>query len=208
METLRNSISFRNLGVVLSLVMCLFLSSTSFAKSPQVVTTQQDAQGWKLKVDGRDFYIKGVVWGYTPRGENYTFNLWGQPEANIRKILDYDFGLMKKANVNAIRSFATIPPKWVTYVYEKYGIMTAINPLMGRYGASIGGTWRPNTDYAEPLTRKTLKDQVLKDVSKYKDVPGVLMFALGNESNYGLSWKSFEIENLPKGEQNKANRCE
>ena len=204
METLRNSISFRNLGVVLSLVMCLFLSSTSFAKSPQVVTTQQDAQGWKLKVDGRDFYIKGVVWGYTPRGENYTFNLWGQPEANIRKILDYDFGLMKKANVNAIRSFATIPPKWVTYVYEKYGIMTAINPLMGRYGASIGGTWRPNTDYADPLTRKTLKEQVLKDVRKYKDVPGVLMFALGNESNYGLSWKSFEIENLPKGEQNKA----
>ena len=204
METLRNNISFRKLSVVLSLMVCLFLSSPSFAQSPQVVTTQQDAQGWKLKVDGNDFYIKGVVWGYSPRGQNYTFNLWAQPEATIRKILDYDFSLMKKANVNAIRSFATIPPKWVTYVYQKYGIMTAINPLMGRYGASIGGTWRPNTDYADPLTRKTLKEEVLKDVRKYKDVPGVLMFALGNESNYGLSWKSFEIENLPVGEQNKA----
>lgn len=204
METLRNNISFRNLSVILVVLVCMFLSSASFAKSPQVVTTHQDAQGWKLKVDGKDFYIKGVVWGYSPRGENYTFNLWGQPESTIRKILDYDFSLMQKANVNAIRSFATIPPKWVTYVYEKYGIMTAINPLMGRYGASIGGTWRPNTDYADPLTRKTLKEQVLKDVRKYKDVSGVLMFALGNESNYGLSWKSFEIENLPKGEQNKA----
>jgi beta-galactosidase len=30
------------------------------------------------------------------------------------------------------------------------------------------------------------------------------MFAFGNESNYGLSWSSFEIENLPVGEQNKA----
>jgi hypothetical protein len=27
------------------------------------------------------------------------------------------------------------------------------------------------------------------------------MFAFGNESNYGLSWSSFEIENLPEGEQ-------
>ena len=31
-------------------------------------------------------------------------------------------------------------------------------------------------------------------VERYKDTPGVLMFAFGNESNYGLSWSSFEIE--------------
>lgn len=204
MLTLRNIFSFRKLSVILTIAMCVFLSNASFAQSPNKVTTHQDAQGWKLKVDGKDFYIKGMVWGYSPRGENYTFNLWGKPEAEIRKVLDYDFGLMKKANINAIRAFTTIPPKWVTYVYQKYGIMTAINPLMGRYGASIGGTWRPNTDYADPLTRKTLKAAVLKDVHTYKNVPGVLMFAFGNESNYGLSWKSSEIENLPVGEQNKA----
>ena len=204
MLTLRNIFSFRKLSVVLAIATCVFLSNVSFAQSPNRVTTLQDAQGWKLKVDGRDFYIKGMVWGYSPRGENYTYNLWGKPEAEIRKVLDYDFGLMKKANINAIRAFSSIPPKWVTYVYNKYGIMTAINPLMGRYGASIGGTWRPNTDYSDPLTRKTLKAEVLKDVQKYKNVPGVLMFALGNESNYGLSWKSFEIENLPVGERNKA----
>ena len=32
----------------------------------------------------------------------------------------------------------------------------------------------------------------------------MLMFAFGNESNYGLSWSSFEIENLPEGERNTA----
>ena len=104
---------------------------------------------------------------------------------------------MKKANVNAIRTFSTIPPKWVTYIYRKYGIMSVINPLMGRYGATINGVWIPNTDYSDPVTRKVLKDEVLADVRKFKNVPGVLMFALGNESNYGLSWSSFEIENLP-----------
>ena len=40
-------------------------------------------------------------------------------------------------------------------------------------------------------------------INTYKDVPGVLMFLLGNENNYGLEWQSFEIENLPKEEQHK-----
>jgi hypothetical protein len=165
------------------------------------VTTYQDANGWKLQVNGEDFYVKGFVWGYTPRGENYSYNLWDQPEELIKAVLDHDFGLMAKAGVTANRSFTIIPPKWVTYIYETYGIMSVINPLMGRYGASIDGVWVPFTDYSDPRTREILQTEVLEIVEKYKDVPGVLMFALGNESNYGLSWSSFEIEDLPVGEQ-------
>ena len=81
--------------------------------------------------------------------------------------------------------------------------MMVINPLMGRYGATIGGKWIPFTDYSDELTRATLKKDTLELVDQYKNVPGVLMFAFGNESNYGLSWKSFEIENLPEGERNR-----
>ncbi len=109
---------------------------------------------------------------------------------------------MKAAGVNAVRSFAMIPPEWITYVYQEHGIMTVVNPLMGRYGATIGGKWVPNTDYSDELTRAVLKAEVLEMVERYKNTPGVLMFALGNESNYGLSWSSFEIENLPEGERN------
>ena len=36
------------------------------------VTTYKDENGWKLQVNGEDYFIKGVVWGYTPRGQNYT----------------------------------------------------------------------------------------------------------------------------------------
>jgi hypothetical protein len=168
------------------------------------VTTYKDEQGWKLQVNGKDFYVKGMVWGYSPRGQNYTYNLWGESDDFIRKVLDYDFGLMKAAGVNAIRSFSTIPPEWVTYIYREHGIMTVINPLMGRYGYTVGGKWIPFTDYSDPLTRETLKRDMVEIVRQYKDVPGVLMFAFGNESNYGLSWSSFEIENLPEGEQNTA----
>ncbi len=82
--------------------------------------------------------------------------------------------------------------------------MTVINPLMGRYGYTVGGKWIPFTDYSDELTRATLKKDMLELIERYKNVDGVLMFAFGNESNYGLSWSSFEIENLPEGEQNTA----
>ncbi len=189
------------IGVVAAFVLTFNGSAANAAF--EKVTTYQDANGWKLQVEGKDFYVKGFVWGYTPRGENYTYNLWDQPEELVKAVLDHDFGLMAEAGVTANRSFTIIPPKWVTYIYETYGIMSVINPLMGRYGASIDGVWVPFTDYSDPRTREILKQEVFDIVETYKDVKGVLMFALGNESNYGLSWSSFEIEDLPVGEQNR-----
>ncbi len=189
------------IGVVAAFV--LTFSGSAAQAAFEKVTTYQDANGWKLQVEGKDFYVKGFVWGYTPRGENYTYNLWDQPEELVKAVLDHDFGLMAEAGVTANRSFTIIPPKWVTYIYETYGIMSVINPLMGRYGASIDGVWVPFTDYSDPRTREILKQEVFDIVETYKDVKGVLMFALGNESNYGLSWSSFEIEDLPVGEQNR-----
>ncbi|MFW2405243.1 MAG: glycoside hydrolase family 2 TIM barrel-domain containing protein, partial [Gammaproteobacteria bacterium] len=184
------------------LIVCLALGAP--ANATDVVTTYKDENGWKLLVNGEDFFIKGVVWGYTPRNENYTYDLWGKSDDFVKKVLDYEFGLLKAANVNAVRSFNFMPPKWITYVYREYGIMMVINPLVGRYGTTVGGQWIEFTDYSDELTRATLKAETLAIIDKYKNVPGVLMFALGNESNYGLSWKSFEIEDLPVGEQYEA----
>ena len=197
---------FRVMGKVcsiLTILLAFYIPFTGQAHATDKVTTYKDEKGWKLQVNGRDFYVKGVVWGYIPRDETHTYNLWAEPEEFIKKVLDYDFGLMKAAGINANRSFTMIPPKWVTYIYREHGIMSVINPLMGRYGHNVGGRWVPNTNYADELTRATLKKDMLDIVDKYKNTPGVLMFAFGNESNYALAWSSFEIENLPTGEQNK-----
>ena len=195
---------FKSMTKVCSILTVMLVFFVPLASHAQVdkVTTYKDANGWKLQVNGEDYYIKGVVWGYTPRGQNYTYNLFGQSDDQIRKILDYEFSLMAKMGVNTIRSFTMIPPEWVTYIYREHGIMSVINPLMGRYGYSVDGKWIPFTDYSDPRTREVLKRDMQEFVARYKDTPGVLMFAFGNESNYGLSWSSFEIENLPEGEQN------
>jgi len=186
------------------LTVSLLLSASFSLQAADVVTTFKDADGWKLQVNGEDYYVKGVVWSYSPRNTNYTYNLWRESDDFIRKVLDYEFGLMKAAGINTIRSFAMIPPEWVTYIFKEHGIRTVINPLMGRYGYMIGGEWLLNVDYSDELTRSTLKTDMLEYVNQYKNTPGILMFAFGNESNYGLSWSSFEIENLPEGEQNTA----
>jgi len=198
---------FKRIKHVGSMLIASLLLSIAFAAQVQaadVVTTVKDVDGWKLQVNGDDYYIKGVVWSYSPRNQNYTYNLWGESDDFIRKVLDYEFGLMKAAGINTIRSFAMIPPEWVTYIFKEHGIRTVINPLMGRYGYNVGGRWIPNVDYSDELTRATLLTDMMEYVNQYKNTPGILMFAFGNESNYGLSWSSFEIENLPEGEQNTA----
>jgi beta-galactosidase/beta-glucuronidase len=186
------------------LVAALWLSAPAAHAQVDEVRTYKDGKGWKLLVNGKDYYIKGVVWRYTPIGRNYSYDLFDQPDALIRKVLDYEFGLMQAAGINTIRTFTMIPPEWVEYIYCEFGIMSVINPLMGRYGYNVAGTWVPYTDYSDPPTRDTLKRDMADVVRRYKDTPGVLMFAFGNESNYGLSWSSFEIENLPVGEQDEA----
>ncbi len=190
-------------GVFIAASLMLFALTGQAQAAADKVTTYKDDKGWKLMVNGEDFYVKGFVWDYKPVGTNYTYDLYGQSEEFIKNLIDHEFGLMAKAGVTATRSFVRVPPKWVTYIWETYGIMTVVNPLMGRYGAVIDGVFVPTTDYSDPKTREALKQQVLEFVEMYKDVPGVLMIALGNESNYGLSWSSFEIENLPVGEQNR-----
>ncbi|MDA3884622.1 MAG: hypothetical protein PF638_03405 [Candidatus Delongbacteria bacterium] len=186
-----------------TIFLLLSLYITGYAGSVDRVNTYQDKNGWKLQVNGKDFLVKGMVWGYAPIGENYSYNLWANSDEQIKKILDYEFELMKAAGVNAIRSFGTIPPRWVTYIYENYGIMTIMNHLMGRYGFTVGGSWIVSVNYSDELTRKTILEDFKEMVLKYKDTPGILMFALGNENNYGLEWSSFEIENFPEGERHK-----
>lgn len=205
MGSLRHSLRARA-GLRLALAAALAcLVPVPAAGQAATVRVVGDAAGARLQVDGRDFLIRGMNWDYFPIGQNYTYSLWRQPEAVIRSALDREMSLLKAMGVNAIRVYADgVSPRWVQYIYERYGIYTMLNHPLGRYGVTVGGVFRPQTDYSDPRVRAALTAEVLALVERFRGTPGVLLWLLGNENNYGLEWKSAATEQLPAGERQAA----
>ncbi len=187
----------------------ILAARVAFAQAPAPTTVESvrvvsDAAGQRLQVGGKDFLVRGMNWDYIPIGQNYMFDLWSQPDDVIRSALDREMPMMRAMGVNAIRQYVGIPPRWVRYIYEHYGIWTMLNHPVGRYGFTLDGVWHPNVDYADPHMRSALEADVVAQVERYRGTPGVLLWLLGNENNYGLSWTSFETEALPGGERDAA----
>ncbi|MBL8960565.1 MAG: glycosidase, partial [Gemmatimonadetes bacterium] len=171
------------------------------ATTARVVT---DASGSRLQVNGRDFFVRGVNWDYFPIGTNYSYSLWTQPSELIAAALDREMGMLRTMGVNAIRVYNGIPARWIQYIHDRYGIYTVVNHALGRYGNSANGAFVAQTDYSDPKTRAVLTAEVLAIVDELKGTPGLLMYLLGNENNYGLEWRSASTENLPVGERQAA----
>jgi hypothetical protein len=168
------------------------------------VQVVSDAGGLRLAVDGKDFMVLGMNWDYFPIGTNYSYSLWTQPDEVIEAALAYEMPLLKRMGVNALRLYAGVPARWIRHIYEKYGIWSVLNHTVGRYGYSLDGVWTQNVDYSSPRFRAAVKAELAALVEEYRATPGLLMWLLGNENNYGLAWSSFEIENLPQGERDAA----
>jgi hypothetical protein len=164
------------------------------------VSVNHSEYGMKLIVNGKDFMINGMNWDYFPVGTNYSYSLWEQPQAFIKAALDSEMSLLKEMGVNTIRVYTGIPPKWITYICENYGIYTMLNHPFGRYGLFLNENWIAETDYSNLDVQNALLDEVAKMTENYKDTPGLLLFLLGNENNYGLFWMGAETENFPKDE--------
>ncbi len=184
----------------------MICGSLLFAQSNQV-RVANDADGYRLKVDGKDFMINGMNWDYFPIGTNFTYSLWEQPDDVIKPALDAEMGLLKNMGVNTVRMYTGVPQKWITYIYDNYGIFTMLNHSFGRYGLTINGVWVPNTEYADPATRELLLKEATQMVADYKDTRGLLLFLLGNENNYGLFWGGAETEDVPVEDRKSTTRA-
>lgn len=182
-----------------------FLLITSFAFSQTAnVSVVNDESGSKLVVNGEDFMVNGMNWDYIPIGTNTVdANFWKKSDDVIKSGLDTEMSLLKNMNVNVIRQYTGVPAKWIKYIYENYGIYTLLNHPFGRYGMTIEGVWIPVTKYEEDRTQKVLLGEIDQLVKDYKDTPGLLMYLLGNENNYGLFWAGAETEDFPDEEEQK-----
>jgi hypothetical protein len=174
------------------------------AAGPATVRVVSGPGGMKLAVDGKDFMVLGMNWDYFPIGTNYNYSLWTQPDDVIEAALANEMPLMKRMGVNTLRLYTGVPRRWIQHIYEQYGMWTVLNHTVGRYGYTLDGSWTQNVDYSSPGFRAAVKAELAALVEEYKGTPGLLMWLLGNENNYGLSWSSFEIEALPTGEREAA----
>jgi len=132
----------------------LFLLSLSAAYAQhQNVSIKTNTNGHTLEVNGDPFMINGMNWDYFPIGTNYSYSLWNQTDDFIKAALDKEMGLLKNMGVNAVRMYTGVQPKWISYIYENYGIYTMLNHPFGRYGLTLDGVWTPITDYSDKATQ-------------------------------------------------------
>jgi hypothetical protein len=183
----------KNIYIILTLLSVSYLAHAQ----PAQVVVMQDPNGMKLQVNGKEFMVNGMNWDYFPVGTNFSYSLWNQPDDIIQAALDSEMSLLKNMGVNTIRQYTGVPARWIKYIYENYGIYTMLNHAFGRYGLTLAGAWAPNTEYADPRVRTLLMAEVTKMVNDYKDTPGLLLYLLGNENNYGLFWEGAETEDIP-----------
>ena len=183
-------------------LIALVLSVYSIFPQTKSVFIEKSEEGTLLKVNGENFIVKGVNWDFIPIGNDaVNSNFWGKSEEIIKAGLDSEMLLLKEMNVNAIRHYSDIPAKWIEYIYKNYGIYTMINHSFGRYGLTLNNVWQPITDYSDKETQNILLDQISTLAKQYKNTPGLLLYLLGNENNYGLFWSGAETEDFPEEEK-------
>ncbi len=181
--------------IILRLVL-VFLTLQFYGQNHKV-SVEKNAEGYTLIVQGKPFMINGMNWDYVPIGTNVLHGFWEKPTDYIKAALDSEMSLLKNMGVNTIRVYTGIKPKWVRYIYENYGIYTVLNHTFGAYGLTIDGVWYPNTEYSSSKVKEKLLEETTVMVNRFKNTPGLLLFMLGNENNYHLSWGGAETENLP-----------
>lgn len=183
----------KTLTLLLGFFLLPWLTFSQAAK----VEVKKSERGFRLEANGKEMFINGMNWDYFPIGTNYSYSLWNQSDEVIRAALDNEMPMLKNMGVNTIRQYTGVPPRWVQYIYEKYGIYTMLNHSFGRYGLTLNGRWEANTDYARADVRELLLKEVREMTEAYKNTPGLLLFLLGNENNYGLFWQGAETEDIP-----------
>lgn len=191
--------------VLLHILLCFSISL--FAQADRVVI-EQNKDGLKLLVNGKAMMVNGMNWDYFPVGTNYSYSLWSQSDAFIKKALDDEMTLLKNMGVNSIRVYTGIQKKWIQYIYEEHGIYTMLNHSFGRYGLTLDGAWMANTEYSDPRVVELLLKETAALAEEYKDTPGLLLYLLGNENNYGLFWEGAETEDIPIGDRVSTQRAQ
>ncbi|OON93037.1 MAG: hypothetical protein ATN31_07145 [Candidatus Epulonipiscioides saccharophilum] len=144
-----------------------------------------------LFVNGRSIKLKGVN---RHDSDPYTgFSI-------TKDQLIMDLKLMKKHNINAIRTSHYPNSPWAYDLYDEYGFYIIAEADIETHNTDhLYGGGRVNYNYddqiiqdstfgllcSDPIYKKTILDRVERCVIREKNHPSIIMWSLGNESGYG-----------------------
>lgn len=169
---------------------------------------QYKSGDWQLFVNKKPYIVKAVAYSPTPIGQSpdegtmkdWTssgfdpYKVWVDKNHNNRKDPNEkeigDFKLMKDMGVNTIRVYDhgyNSNREMFRDMYKKYGIMVMMGDFIGAYAIGSGVSWYRGTNYADKVQQERMKARVRSMVQAYKDEPYILMWVLGNETNYGVA---------------------
>ncbi|MFH1753377.1 MAG: glycoside hydrolase family 2 TIM barrel-domain containing protein [Candidatus Omnitrophota bacterium] len=150
---------------------------------------------YKLMVNNRPYFIKGICYIPTPIGKGYDYDLW----SDDNKPWLEDGRLMKEMGANTVRFYfhskdAEKGREVINDLYEQFGIRS----VLGHY---LNFWEYPPPNYGLPEVRARIMQDVIQMVKNYKDSPGILLWVLGNENNYSFDrnvnpWTTEEIEKI------------
>ena len=143
-----------------------------------------------LLLNGTKIKLKGVN-----RHDSDPFTGYVISEEQLRR----DLTLMKRCNVNAIRTSHYPNAPWATQLYDRYGFYVIGEADLETHGTTtVYGGGHDNDDMSltcrdrtfgrlchDPRFEAAMLDRVRKNVMRDKNCASVLMWSLGNESGYG-----------------------
>jgi len=145
---------------------------------------QVEVKGGRILVNGRPVYLRGVNRHEIEPARGY---------AVTREVMEADVLLMKRLNINTVRtSHYPNHPYWY-HLCDKYGIYVVDEANIECHGiANIGraGLVLWNEPANNPEWLPAIMDRVVRMVERDKNRPCVIMWSLGNESGYGFNFEA------------------
>ncbi|WP_052377622.1 glycoside hydrolase family 2 TIM barrel-domain containing protein [Robinsoniella sp. KNHs210] len=141
----------------------------------------------QMLINGKPFYLKGV-------NRHDTDPVYGKHVP--QDVMWEDISLMKKFNVNAIRTGHYSNDEYLYYLCDKYGlyVMAETNieahDLMNDPATKISETNKGNGE-AQKLFKKMVMDRTITAFNRLKNRSSVLFWSIGNENYYKTDSKNY-----------------
>ena len=173
--------------------------------------------GWQMRVNDRPFPVKAVSYMPTKTGRypdgKYEANIDflnedadrnGKPDALYDSYIDRnrngkrdpdeprigDAALLKQMGANTLRLYHHGDAATTTRLnklHREQGLYFILGDFAGMYTIGSGASWAEGTDYTNPVHIRNMLASIKKMVLTHRDQPYVLMWLIGNESNYPVA---------------------